>query len=256
MRFLAIFLVVFLPLIALATLLKGNMNENDLIKDVASDAYLKVAELKIVVPIVALNEPRYAHESNSFSLRRAFFSTEASLEERAKFKKLSEQPETAPKVDRVEILISQYQYFGERTSSTKICPLLKRDWAIYFCEGKRKELMKELPEKFYIADKNRLDLFSANYTVGKEKVTDQLHKLKLESLEADIACDADGKFCTAGVQTTPATLAVWTVWASPLTTARQLAESQGRAIKAFVKHAIGQHPDFKKMETEITSVNR
>lgn len=237
---------------------KEKKSEDDWIKDAASDAYLKVADLDLVVPIVALVEPRYAYAPYSFSLGSSPSNEKASLEERIRFKELSAQPESAPKVDRVEILIRQYQYTGERTSSAKICPLLKRDWAIYFCEGKQKKIMQELPEKFYIADMNRLDLFSSHYTVGGEKVADQLHKLKLDSLEVDISCDGDGKFCTAGVQTTPGTLAVWTVWPSekPSKTARQMAESQGRAIKAFVKHAIGTQPDFKKMEAEITSINR
>lgn len=247
--------IVALFLVAASYFSIQNKNESDWIEDLASDAYLEIADLNIVIPIVALLEPQYAYKSPSFSLGSDAFNQQAARQDRVRFKQLSARSETAIKVGRAEILIGEYQYSGERLSSRKICPLLKRDWAIYFCEGKKQQVMRELPGRFFIADSNRLDLFSTHYTAGGEKVVDQLQKLKLDTSSVEIACDADGKFCTAGVQTTPNTVAVWTVWPTdnPPKTTWQNAESQGRAIKAFVKYAIGSQPDFKKMEDYIAS---
>lgn len=227
--------------------------EENIIKELASDAYLKVGDLDIVTPIVSLLEPTYAYSHYTFSLGISASNKKLLLEERQKFKNLSAQSETAPKLDRVQILIRQYQYTGERLSSQGICPLLKRDWARYFCKGEYLEIMHQLPEKFYIIDKNRIDLFNSHYTVGQENVADQIRKLDVNSVKANISCDEDGKFCTAIIPTSPNTLAVWTVWSSDTTvkSAQQMALSQGKAIVAFVEYAISSKPDFKKMQTEI-----
>ncbi len=229
-------------------------NEETRINELASDAYLKVADLDFVVPIVALLEPRYAYTPYSFSLGSKKPS-DKELEKRAEFKRLSTKPATSPQVDRMQILIRQYQYTGELASSQKICPLLKRDWAKSFCKGEHLEVMQKLPEKFYIVDKEHVDLFSSHYTVGRERVSDQIRKLDLKIQSADIACDADGKFCTAGIQTSPGTLAIWTVWPSekPARTARQMAKSQGDAILAFVKYAISTKSDFNSFKAEIVT---
>ncbi len=234
---------------------KEQKTEEDQIIELASDAYLKVADLNLVIPIVALLELRYAYSSYSFSLGSNASDNKALLEERAQFKELSAKPETAPQLDRVEILIRQYQYTGEQLSSQHICPLLKREWARYFCKGEYQEIMRKLPEKFYIVDKGHIDLFAWYYTVGQEKVADQIRRLDLKPMTAGAVCDADGKFCTAGIETSPDTLAVWTVWPSdkPIKSAQQMAEFQGEAIVAFVKYAIGPQPDFKKMQSETAA---
>jgi hypothetical protein len=234
---------------------KERKTEEDRTQELASDAYLKVADLNLVIPIVALLEPRYAYTPYSFSLGSKK-PNKKELEKRAEFKKLSAESETAPTVDRAEILVRQYQYTGESISSQKICPLLKRDWAKFFCKGEHLEIMRKLPEKFYVVDKAHIDLFASHYTVGQEVMADQIHKLDLASKAIDISCDADGKFCTAGVKTSSGTLAVWTVWPSvkPLKSAQQVAETQGRAIAAFVKYGISSQPDFNKMQSEMTSI--
>lgn len=229
--------------------------EVDRTQEFASDAYLKVADLDLVIPIVALLEPRYAYTPYSFSLGSKNANKEE-LEKRAEFKKLSAESETAPTVDRAEVLVRQYQYTGESISSQKICTLLKRDWAKSFCKGEHLEIMKKLPEKFYIVDKEHIDLFSSHYTVGQEVMADQIHKLNLASKAIATSCDADGKFCTAGVKTSPETIAVWTVWPSvkPVKSAQQMAESQGKAIVAFVKYGISSQSDFKKMQSEMIAI--
>lgn len=229
-------------------------NEENRIIELASDAYLKVADLDFVIPIVALLEPRYAYTPYSFSLGSKKPSDEE-LEKRAEFKKLSTKPETAPGVDRVEILIRQYQYTGELASSQKICPLLRRDWAKFFCKGEYLNVMQILPEKFYIIDKDHTDLFASHYTVGGERVSDQIKELNLKNQSVDISCDVDGKFCTAGTQTSPRTLAIWTVWPSekPIRTAREMAKSQGGAMQAFVKHAIGTQSNFDQFKAEVVT---
>lgn len=229
-------------------------NEESEIIELASDAYLKVADLDLVIPIIALLEPRYAYTPYSFSLGSNKPSDEE-LEKRAESKKLPTKPETAPKVDRVQILIRQYQYTGELASSQKICPLLKRDWAKSFCKGEHSEVMQKLPEKLFIVDEEHIDLFASHYTVGQERVSDQIRKLNLNAQSVDISCDGNGKFCTAGIQTSPSTLAIWTVWPSEklARTAREIAKSQGEAIRAFVKHAIGTQSDFDQFKAEIIS---
>lgn len=220
----------------------------------ASDTYTRVADLHLTIPVVALLEPRYAFSPQVFSLRR--WPDEAELERRAEFKLLSSSPDTAPLVDRVEISIRQYQYTGERTSSVRICPLLARDWARGFCTGELQEMMSKLPDKFYIVDKQRIDTFSGHWTVGRERVSDQIKSITLENSKSSIACDADGKFCTAITPVSERTLAVWTVWPSisKQLTAQQVADTQGAAIRAFVRNAIGQLENFGELRTGFASI--
>jgi len=251
-------LVALLLAVILNLFIKMRKEENwdNLIKELSSDAYLKIGDIEVTVPLVALLEPKYAYTPHSFPSWAAS-DKKTQMDERTKFKALSSKLETAPKVDRIEILIEQYKYYGENLSSVKICPLLQRDWAKYFCRGEFQEIAKKLPEKFYIVDEKHTDLFSNHFTVGFEKMSDQIQKLNLESAVADISCDADGKFCTAGIRISNATLAIWTVWASEKfkKSAKQMAEMQGKAIIAFVKYGISSQPDFVQMRKEILSAD-
>ena len=147
-------------------------------------------------------------------------------------------------MEKIDLVIREYQYTGEQLASFGICPLLKRKWSQTLCRGQHQGLLSRLPEKFDLLDRSRLDLLSA-FTVGKERQYDQVKDMALRPGVTEIGCDKQSQFCTAMVGVLPGLLAVWTVWSNEKTgsTAEQMANTQGTAIVQFVRRALGPIED-------------
>ena len=201
----------------------------------ASDAHLMIGGQHIVIPVVAIRQPDY-----TFDLARG---RPESMKETLQTK--ASDPTEPMKMAKVDLLIRQYQYTGEHLASLGICPLLKRRWSETLCRGQHQGLLRRLPEEFDLLDRSRLDLLRSSFTVGRERVYDQVKDMAMRPGVTEIGCDKQSRFCTAVVEVLPGLLAVWTVWSNEQTgnTAQQMAETEGPAIVQFVRRAIGPTED-------------
>jgi hypothetical protein len=201
----------------------------------ASDAHFVIGGQHIVIPMVAMRQPDHV-----FNLAGG---RSENMKEGLRAK--ASDPTEPMKMEKINLLIRQYQYTGQHVASVGICPLLKRAWSQTLCRGQHQGLLSRLPEKFDLLERGRLDLLKSAFTVGKERQFDQVKDMALRPGATEIGCDKQSQFCTAMVEVLPGLLAVWTVWSNEKTgsTAQQMADTQGTAIVQFVRRAIGSAED-------------
>jgi hypothetical protein len=202
----------------------------------ASDLYFVVGGHRITVPAVALRGP-----GHTFDLNRQ--RPEKSLKETLKVE--ASDPDHPMTMDKLDLVIRQYQYTGESLASLDICPRLKRTWSQMQCLGKQRGLLKRLPEQFDLLDRGKLDLLRDHWTVGRERKFDQVKDKAVELGITEIGCDRQSPYCTAVVQVLPGLLAVWTVRGEEKSgsAAEQMAVTQGASIVQFVRRALGPAED-------------
>jgi hypothetical protein len=201
----------------------------------ASDAHFTIGGQHIIVPVVAMRQPD--HTFNLVSGRSRGIKEELQTK--------ASDPAEPMKMEKINLLIRQYQYTGEHVASVGICPLLKRKWSETLCRGQQQGLLSRLPEKFDLLDRAKLDFLKSEFAVGREQVYDQVKGMALRPEVTEISCDKQSQFCTAMVEVLPGLLAMWTVWNNDKTgsTAEQMAYTQGTAIVQFVGRAIGPTED-------------
>jgi hypothetical protein len=201
----------------------------------ASDAHFVIGGQYIVIPVVAMRQPDHV-----FNL--AGGPAENMKEE---LQTRASDPTEPMKMEKIDLVIREYQYTGEQLASLGICPLLKRKWSQTLCRGQHQGLLSRLPEKFDLLDRGRLDLLKSDFTVGGERQYDQVKDMALRPGVTEVGCDKQSQFCTAMVEVLPGLLAVWTVWSNEKTgsTAVQMADTQGTVIVQFVRRAIGPAED-------------
>ena len=194
----------------------------------ASDAHFMLGGQHIVVPAVAMRGP-----GHTFDLVRP--KPEKSLKERLKSE--ARDPSNPLKMAKVDLLIREYQYTGENSTSVGICPLLNRKWAETLCRGQHRGLLKRLPLQFDLLGRDNLDILANYWSVGRERIYDQVKHMALHPNVVEIGCDRESQFCTAVLEVLPGLVAVWQVWGGDKTavTAEQMAETQGSAIVQFVR---------------------
>jgi hypothetical protein len=212
------------------------------VRFLASDAHFMIGGQHIVIPVVAMRQ--FDH---TFTLARG---RSESVKDKLQTKAID--PTEPMKMEKIDLLIREYQYTGEHTASRGICPLLKRKWSETLCRGQHRGLLSRLPEKFDLLDRDRLDLLKSEWTVGREQRYDQVKDMALQPGVTEIGCDRHSRFCTAMVEVLPGLLAVWTVWSDEKTggTAEQIADTQGAAIVQFVRRAIGPLEDPTLVNTD------
>jgi hypothetical protein len=201
----------------------------------ASDAHFMIGGEHIVIPVVAIRQPY-----PTFNLTGG-----RSRSMKEELQRAASDPSTPMKINQIDLLVRQYQYTGEHSASVSICALLKRKWSETLCRGQHQGVLNRLPEKFDLLDRDRLDLLKSKFTVGNERVYDQVKDMALRPDVTEVGCDRQSQVCTAMVAVLPGLLAVWTVWTNETTggTAEQMASTQGRAIVQFVRRAIGPAED-------------
>jgi hypothetical protein len=208
----------------------------------ALDAHFVIGGQHIVIPVVAMRQPDHV-----FNLAGG---RSENMKEELRTK--ASDPTKPMKMEKIDLLIRQYQYTGEHVASVGICPLLKRPWSQALCRGQHHGLLSRLPEKFDLLDRRSLDFLKSVFTVGEERQYDQVKDMALHPGVTEIGCDKQSQFCTAMVEVLPGLLAVWTVWSNEKTgsTAEQMADTQGTAIVQFVRRAIGSAEDPTLVSTD------
>ena len=104
----------------------------------ASDTHFMIGGQHIVIPVVAMRQP-----DHTFNLARG---QSENIKEKLQTK--ARDPNEPMKLEKLDLLIRQYQYTGEHLASLGICPLLKRKWSETLCRGQQRGLLSRLPESF------------------------------------------------------------------------------------------------------------
>jgi hypothetical protein len=214
----------------------------------ASDAYVVVGDVPLVLPFIALTG--YVAEKPSFSLNRQE-DRQAATDRPAAFREAASNPQGAPKIDQLEIEVYAYGWNDfDPQPFKRICARLSRQWSKSVCDDPWAALREAMPvNRFYVADDRKFDAFDNHFTVGGKRYSDQLRSMQLKANEASVVCDRNVRpsetiFCTAAISINQHLAAVWTVWDSAGETHSRQAEREGKAITAFVRHAIGPSEDF------------
>ncbi|MBZ9973872.1 MULTISPECIES: hypothetical protein [unclassified Mesorhizobium] len=220
----------------------------------ASDAHVVVGDVPLVLPFIALTG--YVAAKPSFSLNRQQ-DRHAATDRLEAFRKAATNPQGAAKMDQLEIEVYAYGWNDlDPQPFKRICARLSRQWSKSVCDDPWAALKQAMPEnRFYVVDDRKFDAFDNHFTVGGERVSDQLHSMQLRVNEASVVCDRNLKssktnFCTAAIPIKQHLAAVWTVWDSTGESHSRQAEREGKAITAFVRHAIGPSEDFPALFAE------
>lgn len=220
----------------------------------ASDAHVVVGDVPLVLPFIALTG--YVAAKPSFSLDRQR-DRQAATDRLEAFRKAASSPQAAPAIDQLEIALYTYGWNDfDPQPFKRICGRLSRQWSKSVCDDPWAALRQAMPEnRFYVVDDRKFDGFKSHFTVGGERVSDQLHSMHLKFNEATVVCDRNHElskttFCTAAVSIEHHLAAVWTVWDSAGETHSRQAEREGKAITAFVLHAIGPSENFPALFAE------
>lgn len=226
----------------------------------ASDAYIKVAEQTLVVPYVALSG--LVSQKQTFSLDRGK-DRQATKDRLEKFSEEASNRETAPQVDKLEITMRTYGWNDFDTSFIRICSLLRREWARSVCDDPWAPIKEALPHDnnlFYLFDLRNPGSFDNHWTVGLERVSDQLRKMDLEAGKVSVVCDPKPStattFCTAAVKVKENLAAKWTVWDGTQETFARQADREGAAIKTFVLNALGSEENYPALLSVACELKR
>lgn len=220
----------------------------------AADAHVIVGERVVQIPYVAL--PGYTASNPSFSLNRSRDRERAKIRLEA-FREAADSRETAPELDKLEIRVRAFGWNDFDPSFRDICNQLIDRWANSVCDNPWSPLIQALPRnRFYLGDAEALAAFDNHWTVGKERVADQLRAMEIRRGIASVECDSIAsssgtKFCTAAIRLDNRLIAVWSVWSSREESPLQMAKREGLAIQSFVEHAISANENFNALLPEV-----
>ncbi|WP_434730061.1 hypothetical protein [Rhizobium binae] len=220
-RFSKMCLIVLMPL--LASCGDGENAPPD-IAHLAADGYFVVGGTLIQAPFVAVE---------SVTTDGAYLS-QRKRNDQKKFQELATSADTPLKVNQIEFYLSSYGTYGEYGVSAGICPRLSQEWAVSICHNKKRGKLEDLPKTFLLLDRKAVPhLLKQRMTVGQERVSDQVSKMKLLIGEPESVCDKDSKFCTAAVAISAELVAVWSEGATGVS-------DEGQAIYWLVTNAIAR----------------
>lgn len=232
----------------------GHLPSDAEIELLASDAYVNIGDVLIILPYIAL--PDFVSMGQFFSLdrRRA---REEWVAQRDEFRAAASYPETAPTLGQLEVIVDNFGGNG----LDEICQHLSRNWARSVCDNPWAPILQALPpNRFRLADDRRIDSFDHHWTVGRERVSDHLQAMDLQSNEASIVCgersSSTTRFCTAAMRLEDHLIAVWTVWDSEKEPSVEQAKREGKAINAFVRHALGPTENFRELSEVMCHLGR
>lgn len=259
-RFVFLFTLLLCSLIGLSFLgpSPGRSSSSPVHGFLTSDAHVVVGDVPLLLPFIAL--PDRVSMGSFLALDRAG-AGEDWRRARAAFRAAASDPGTAPAVDLLAVNIFTYGWIGETASVETICPKLNRKWARSVCDNPWAPLRRALPENpFYLVDDRKMDAFDQHLTVGYERVSDHLRAMDLRAGSVSVVCDrtpaTTPRFCTAAMTVDRHLAAVWTVWDEEGESAARMAARQGRAVRAFVRHALGPREDFRTLTAVACAARR
>lgn len=230
------------------------------IEFLSSDAHVVVGGVSLTVPFVALTGLVAAKPSFSLNRQRDRQTAKERLEA---FRSAASNPDTAPIVDKLEVTLRSYGLDDFDPSVIRICPRLTRQWSRSVCDDPWSPLRQAMPNgssRFFLVDDRNLDAFQNHWTVGGERVSDQLHKMRLKRGETSVVCDikpsSNTTFCTAATAIKQHLAVVWTVWDSASETHSSQAKREGEAITEFVLNALDPLENFPALMSAACELKR
>lgn len=210
----------------------------------SSDAHLVIGGQRFVLPFVAIRSISFQEPHSNVVLYE-----EVTLDSRHQLMlRLAGDPSNPMPTASVEIAVGTYKFHSEQTASTGICPRLTRQWARQLCRGHFGYVIGNLPGTFILIDRGFLSRLERYWAAEGETMSDRVAAMQpLSQGNARFTCDAD-KHCFAAILLFPDVLAVWSMGSRSEDTLEKRAESQGAAILAFAKYAIGDHEDLDRLQ--------
>ena len=226
----------------------------------ASDVHLEIADHRITLPWVALED--YAYAPQSFSLDRG--SDRERREARAEgFQKATKDAANPAQVDSIKVVVRTYGWNDADMRQRAMCPLLTKEWSRSVCDNPWAAIQQALPgDRFTLVDLATLEPTgpTANCTEASAP-----HASSIEvGAEASLLCDFDiyssseTHFYTAVIQISDNLGAVWAVWESQDSgeTATEQAIREGKAIQALVRYGLGETESFFELHREVCQLRR
>lgn len=233
-------------------------------KFLASDANIIIADNILVLPVVALRD--YAYSGASFSLNRAA-DREIFQDKSKNFQKLSSSIDTAPRLDRIDIIVQTYGYDESNLGVAQmICPQLTRLWSQAVCSNPWSAVRQALPGSgFTIIDLRALKTGRSSKILNCKQHSDLPETVNFQPEKALLMCEASvitysgsSKFFVSAVLIYQDLGAIWTVSenSQSLESAQSEADREGKAIVAFVRHGLGPEEDFPALQSAACALRR
>ncbi|MBY0284752.1 MAG: hypothetical protein K2W81_12420 [Sphingomonas sp.] len=224
----------------------------------ASDRSVHVGGETLTLPYVALSDFVYA--PISFSLRAPSGDERAQARrQRETFLARAAQRETAPTLESITVSIAVYASYGELGQSARICPRLKRRWAISICGDSYSPIYQALPHEFELVEFGKFEKYKHHFFAAVRGKTryDQVSALRFRDNVSSVSCFSydvsghrPGQTCLAGRLVGNRLVALWEAWERKdgHEKMQERADREGRMIAEFVEKGLGGDEDFQRLE--------
>ncbi|WP_316863400.1 hypothetical protein [uncultured Cohaesibacter sp.] len=196
-----------------------------------------------MLPYIAL--PGYTGGGPSFSLNKKR-DRNAAKDRLNVFRAAAGNPQTAPRLGKLEVIIGTYGWDDFGRGLERICSHLRREWSNSVCDNPWAPLQQALPRRIYLADIRRLEAFDNHSFAGGGRMSDLLNSMHIESEETTIGCDHDANMCFAATHISANLIAIWYAGRSKLDRTSDV-DRESKSIKAFVQYALGPKEDFNAL---------
>jgi hypothetical protein len=247
--------VVLSGLVALLTACDNKHERPDPPVDVAllsTDLYVRVADHELTFPVVAVDDP------SAYTLYPKSLLT--------RLVKDATAPQKAVALDSIELNVRSYGLNDfSWDEQRKLCPLLSRKWALAVCDNPWSAIQQALPgHRFWLVDLSALQIGdragpAACLDDGKPRRSAPMNVDEpVMVCRADVQGAREDQVHYAVIRIDADLGALWMVsrFNSNGETAEASAQREGKAITAFVKHAIGQSENFSALHAQMCRLRR
>ncbi|WP_378947032.1 hypothetical protein [Mesorhizobium sp. ANAO-SY3R2] len=230
------------------------------IQRLATDVHVAIAEHILVLPFIALED--YAYRKQSFSFDRKG-DNERALDAASKVLRDAANPRHPLALDELSVEVRTYGWNDFDMRQREMCPLLTREWARSVCDNPWAAIQQALPvNRFKLVDLRQFADMRGPFNCSNSD--EQRHPLPQMPGEAVIVCQAqvytspDRTFYRAAVRIDENLGALWTVWGHGQNgeTAEAMTDREGKAIVAFVQHALGASENFPTLHAFMCRLRR
>lgn len=228
----------------------------------ATNVHVSIAQHALVLPFIAQTD--YFRRGQSFSLNRKRDNDHAQNALK-QFLHDATDPQNPLALDGLSIVIETYGWRNDDLRNRRICPLLTRQWAQSVCDNPWAAIRQALPHnRFRLVNLNHLKPDDPRSPVNCRDNGKPPRPLPAKLEEAAMVCEAmvyggdDDEFHSAVVRIDGDLGALWTVWRGGQNgeTAEAMTAREGKAIVAFVRHALRKTEDFATLHAVMCDLRR
>lgn len=232
------------------------------VKLLSTDIHVSIAQHTLVFPFIALED--YAYRKHSFSLNRSG-DRQRAVSALEQLLRDSADPQRPLVLDGLTVVVRTYGWNDANMGQRQVCPLLVREWARSVCDNPWAAIQQALPaNRFRLVDLRSIQIDGPNSPTNCRDDGEPRRSIPEEAEQAVMVCPAmvyggdDDEFHTAVVRIDEDLGAVWTVWRYGQNgeSAEAMTEREGKAIVAFVNHALGPRENFSALHAEMCRLRR